>query len=300
MISLCTVVNANIEKYFESIFLESIINKTEHITEVLIAKIDADPSFIEEWTVGSIKFTKFGCPTLEIVAIIDHGIQHALALHACIDRAKNDLVFISDPDLFFYNPIDKIYLTLMQEHDLHIIGCSHHHSINYANTFFPNQSSMLVNKKNLPDSKFLENKLKKRGYELDPPWVDEDSSFNGKYLIPGAIPEYAHLFPHKKGLFETSCNLWIVSQENNWKWLSFQTLDCHIYTTLYHKCYHNNGYVKIPKPKNLKLMYHINRGYTIARELAQIELHETINSGIMASKEYEQYKKEHELSKLEE
>jgi hypothetical protein len=274
MISLCTAVNEPIETYFEKIFLDSIIKKTKLVTEVLIAKIDADASFIQEWTVGSIKFTKFGCPTLNVLGVIEQGIQHALSMHACIDKAKNDLVFISDPDLFFYNPVDEIYFNLMQEHNLQIIGCSHHHAINYANTFFPNQSNMLLNKKYLPDDKFLKNKLKKRGYELAANFVVEESNFPGKFLIPGAIPEYGNLFPNKEGLFETSCNLWIVSQLNNWKWLSFQTLDCNTYNTLYHKCYHNNGYIKIPRPKNSKLIYHINRGFTIATHIDEDEFKE--------------------------
>lgn len=298
MISLCIVVNDSIEKYFSKIFLESAKNKLKLVTEIIIAKIDADESFVEEGTIGCIKYTKFGCTTLKHVEVIDQGIQHALALHACIDKAVNDLVFISDPDIFFYGPVDEIYFDLMQEHDLQIIGCSHHHAINYANTFFPNQSNMLLNKKYLPDDKFLENKLKKRGYELDANWVVEESNFPGKFLIPGAIPEYGHLFPNKKGLFETSCNLWIVSQLNNWKWLSFQTLDCNIYNTLYHKCYHNNNYVKIIRPKNRKLIYHINRGFTISQALEQTNPDDLENTDVY--KTYDKFIKNYEASKSEE
>lgn len=296
MISLCIVVNDSIEKYFGKIFLDSVKYRLKLITEILIAKIDADESFVEEGTIGCIKYTKFGCTTLDIVAAVDHGIQNALSVHACIDRAKNDLIFLCDPDIFFYTCVDEIYYNLMQEYNLQIIGCSHHHAIKYANTFFPNQN-ILLNKKHLPDDKFLENKLKKRGYELASTWVEEESNFPGKFLIPGAIPEYAHLFPNQQGIFETNCNLWIVSKKNNWKWLSFQTLDCHVYKTIHNRCYHNNGYVKSPKINPSKLIYHINRGYTIAKQLEQIELHQSENNSII---DYEQYIKEYELSKLEE
>jgi hypothetical protein len=290
MISLCTVTLDCLEKYFEKIFLDSILRKTKLISEVLLAKVDAEKSFYKEWQVGSIKFIKFGCPNYQI-----HGIQHAIGLHECIDRAKNDYIFLSDPDLFFYNAADEIYFDLMKEHNLNIIGCSHHHSVEHSATFFPNQISLLVRKNDLPTPKFLENKLKIRGYKSEENQVNLKTNFPGKYLIPGAIPEYVDLFPNKNGLFETGCNLWIFNKERNWKWLAFQTLDCNTYSTLYHKCN-----LKIPRPQKQKLLYHCNHGTTIGLELDQIILHGSKPSGMMVEERYAKFKKEYELSKLEE
>lgn len=289
MISLCAVTLDCLEKYFEKIFLESILSKTKLISEVLLAKVDAEPSFYKEWQVGSIKFIKFGCPNYQ-----EHGIQHALGLHACIDKSKNDYVFLSDPDLFFYTAVDEIYFKLMEAHDLNVVGCSHHHSVEHSSTFFPNQISLLVKKSDLPDHRFLENKLKKRGYKASENIVDIRSNFNGKYLVPGAIPEYVDLFPNKTGLFETGCNLWILSKDKNWKWLAFQTLDCNTYSTLYHKCN-----IKLPRPKKQKLLYHCNHGTTIALELDQIILHGSKPSGMMVEERYDRFKKEYDLSRLE-
>lgn len=290
MISLCTVTLDCLEKYFEKIFIESILNKTKMITEVLLAKVDADDSFYKEWQIGNIKFIKFGCRNYQ-----KFGVQHALGLHSCIDKAKNDYIFMCDPDLFFYNAVDEIYFNLMKENNLHIVGCSHHHSVGHANTYFPNQINLLTRKSYLPDQKFLENKLKIRGYKLSENILEEESSFPGKYLIPGVIPEYVHLFPNKEGLFETGCNLWIYSKQENWRWLAFQTPDCNRYSTLYHK-----SNIKITRPKIEKLIYHCSHSTTIALELEQIELHGSKPSGMMVVERYNKYNKEYELSKIEE
>ena len=70
MISLCSVTLDCLERYFEPIFLESVTKKTKFISEVLLAKVGAEPSYYEEWQVGSIKFIKFGCNTYHQ----EHGI----------------------------------------------------------------------------------------------------------------------------------------------------------------------------------------------------------------------------------
>ncbi len=97
----------------------------------------------------------------------------------------------------------------------------------------------------------------------------EDKNFvpcPGKFLVQGAIPEFAERFPHhNKGpkeqpigfWWDIGCNLYLWNEERNGRWIGFPTLDTHVYRP---GVYRSNFKLK-EKFKNIPLVYHLNNGY---------------------------------------
>ena len=238
MISVCMVTLDGIEHYTD-IACKSICKNTSLVSEVLIAKIDSPLSFKEEWKVGSIEFKRFGNFT---VGRRQQGVEHGLGLHACIERSKNQYLMFHDPDVFFYKPVDKIFMDFMEKYNLDIIGVSHAVSVKMGYSYFPYLSCCMLKKDKLPDQTWLE--IKDEAGEMHP----------GKLLIrPGLDANIKALFPNPAGDFDTGSLLWLWAKEQNWKWLAFQTADVHTYTGAF-----NRGSVKITEKFNPKqpLLYH--------------------------------------------
>lgn len=217
MISICAVVLDSI-KHYEDIFLASILKKTSLVTEVILAKNDSGLSFYEEWEERGIKFKKFGNRD-EFTKGAVCGQQHGYGLNNAIDRATNDLVLLSDPDIFFYSAVDDFYFQLMMKHGLNAVGCSHHSATELGQRFFPWHGNVLLKKSELPTSTWLEGELEVKG----------------KFLLPGAGYSQRATYPNPDGNFDTSSGLWLWSNEQNWKWLSFQTTCANVYSTVYYR-----------------------------------------------------------------
>jgi len=250
MISLCTVIINGMDKFLE-ILSESICKKTKLISEVVIAVINGNNKEVK-WEERNIKFQKFNCHLEQ-----HFPYHHALGLHECIERANNKYIMMCDPDIFFANSIDEIYLDTINRYNLDFIGISHHAATNQAALYFPYIMNILVEKSALPNNDFLKNHLRIRPTILRSiPEPDEANLqlMNGKYLLTGPIEKYINNFPNKNQncIFDVGCNLYLWSEQQKWKWLSFQTLDCHWYTTTYFRSNVKN--LKIP-PKQ-KLLYH--------------------------------------------
>jgi hypothetical protein len=239
MISLCAVELEGLQ-IFTDLLIKSAAKNTKLISEILIAKIGVglEPNTISYY-VDKIKVTKFNFPLTQRT---QQGVEHALGLHACIDRSQTEYIFLSDPDIIYYSPVESLYLDLMNKHDLNIIGASHHSAAIMAYTFFPWIGNCLIKKANLPEQDFL------KGYLKDGP-----IPMDGKFLIPNKIDEFVNDFPNPKGHFDTGSNMTIWNKCKNGKWLSFQTIDCHHYTTTYCRGNVKLNY-KLPK---MKLFYHL-------------------------------------------
>jgi len=238
MISLCTVELEGLE-IFTDLLIKSLVKNTKLISEVLIAKIGVGlESNTVSYDIDRIKITKFN---YSLAQRTQQGVEHALGLHACIDRSQTEYIFLSDPDIIYYSPVESLYLDLMTQYNLNIIGASHHSAAIMAYTFFPWIGNCLIKKSNLPDENFLEGYLK-----------DGTIPMNGKFLIPNKIDEFVNDFPNPKGHFDTGSNMTIWNKYKNGKWLSFQTIDCHNYTTTYCR-----GNVKPHRLPKMKLFYHL-------------------------------------------
>jgi hypothetical protein len=236
MISLCTVIIDSVTPFLKT-YKDWVTTKTKLIKEVCFCKVDAAPDFYHEETINNITFKTFGTELYN--CSMNPGNQHALGMHACIDRAAQPYIFLCDPDIFFYTYVDEIYFNLMQEHKLDIIGASHHASTKIAQGFFPWHGNLLVLKDKLPTQDWLKGAL----------------PIDGKYLLMN-IQERRELFPSKNKNFDTGSHLWLWGHEQKWRWLAFQTLDCHIYTTIHYK---NNIKLRINFKKQ-KLLYHAVSG----------------------------------------
>lgn len=250
MITLCTVVPESYEDFFNC--MKSSMVNLKHISEVLVAVVgNSKEESISQWEENGVDFVKFNAYT----PLPEHG--HSMGLHACIDRSKNDLLLFCDPDLVFLNSVDQIYLDLMEKYELDYVGCSHHSAVANAYSFFPYLMNSLVDKRQLPPIDWLQGHLKFRNGCIMVEQLKENDDYElatGKFLISSPIPGYWDKLPNIKPnvFFDTGINLCLWSQEQNWKWLSFQTADAHLYTTKYYK---SNFKMKDRLPLE-KLIYH--------------------------------------------
>lgn len=260
MISLATVFVEKTTEY-QQVFLSSVLEKTELISEVMICCVERPADFREEWTERNIKFIKFG-PSAPYAykPISYHGpsLQHGLGIHACIDAASNDHVFCSDPDVFFYTAVDKIYLDLMNKYKLNYVGCGRHSAGNdCCYGYFPYIHNCLVRRSDLPDESFMEGEYTRQRVEKEISDYDPNSApevFPGKFLFPMRIESYDHYFPYPDRAYDTAMYLYVWAKQQDWRWLSFVTPDRYNYTTQYFRT-SDNLKIKDRLPFQ-KLLYH--------------------------------------------
>lgn len=212
MISVCTVICGPCKRYLD-IYKNSIVNRTKHINEVLICDIDKEPDCQHEEIINGIKFIYFSIPPTTHAPL--HTVGHSYGLHECIKRANEDYVLLCDPDIFFYKGADEFYLDLYNKYNLTFIGITHHNAIQNCNGFFPYIGNLLIKKEKLPNDNFL----------------NEFKRIPNKYLLPGGITEIMHLYPKPDGACDTGFHLWYWHHLTQCRWLSFQTLDVHAYTS---------------------------------------------------------------------
>lgn len=258
MISLCTVILDNIIEHSE-ILLESIKEKTTGISEVLMAKVDSDSDYYEEYKLrNNIVVKKFGAPVdKKYNTSLEYG--HALGLHECIDKASKEWIMICEPDLFFYTDVPKLYFETIEKYNLNIIGISHHNGIGESVGFFCYPMNSMMRKSSLPkNGEWMKKhnahiKIGRGIIGIAPPELDEKYKIvDEKYLLQGVIPEIYHKWPNPEGWFDIGCNLWLWNEDMKGKWLSFQTMDTHIYSTNVYK----TNFKLRDRFKKQKLLYH--------------------------------------------
>jgi len=242
MITVCTVTLDAIKANFE-VYFQSVTNRTKLVSEVLVAHVDKTHDYYDECIINNIIVKQFGIKGFN--ERLWQGIEHGLGLHACIDRSTNDWLLFHDPDVFFYEPVDEIFYNLSLQNSLDIVGVSHPCATLLAYSFFPYLSCSLVNKNKLPSSEWLKGKI----FSCDEPTIRMD----GKYLIRmNPIKETLNDFPNPKGDFDTGSYLCLWAKQNNWSWLSFQTMDIHNY----YMSYNRGNKIKSLKLPKTKLLYH--------------------------------------------
>lgn len=239
-ISLCTVSIKILEPYLE-LMIKSALERL-HLHEIIIC--NSDLNFIIPETgkkIGDVTIRRINLPDVYDIDRETPSMGHALGLHECIDKAQGDYIFFCDPDVIFYNAVDKIYLEFMTKYNLNYIGCAHESADTSPYKFFPTIINSLVRKDQLPDADFLKDYLhynpSPRLFIIDYKYYKKAPS---KYLIIGGIPEMVHKFkipPEKvrECCFDTGCNLYLWALEKNWRWLSFVTYDSQNYKTSYYR-----------------------------------------------------------------
>ena len=250
MISICTVTYGNMDDYIR-VFIDSIRRRTTHVTEVIIVKVDApEDGLINAWTQNQTVFKNIGYNLL-------HHLQgypspawaymvcgHSFGLHHALECSTGKYIWFSDPDVFFLNRVDQIYLDLMAKHSLDIIGVSHFNTKEQSYGHFPCVINCLVKRNTLPEAGWLEGQLWIRSgmqvIENPQPLIETP----GKYLVPFPVPEHQHEFPNPAGMFDTGCNLWLWNLQRGGRWLGF-------YLDQWHNCFkYNRGFGKLLYPLN--------------------------------------------------
>jgi len=240
--------------------LESIARYTRHTTEVILAQNDLEEGEGWQKTLGKITVKCVGTG-LEFTTPPQERLPsrlHALGLHYALQQAANDHVLVTDPDLFFCAATDEIYLRLMEKHNLFAVGVSTHKPPLLVQTFFPCPYCMLLRKSRLPGPEFLAGSQPIRLPGKEGEEVTYFDMPDGKYLVPGPLKEHWLKFPNPKGTYDTTCNLWLWCQQNDWRWLSFQTVDWHNY---YSNLYRTNFGLRDKLPRE-RLLYHLVGGTT--------------------------------------
>lgn len=248
MISFCvTLLKTHYQRYFP-ILLESIVNYCPLVDEIIVCKNEEEKSYEEKFNYSGKYVKIYGCEyNKPIYGYNIQSIDHALSMHQCIDKTKNDYIFLCDPDIFFYNEIDVFYINLIKKYKLNVVGTPYINANNPLNKLpsiqgnFPALMNCLVKKSDLPPKNWLNKFLKIANME-----------YTGKYLIPiiNLPKEILQKFPNPEGHIDTSFLLCLWAMESKWNWLSFLPEDGHNYCSKYYR-----GNVKI-KEKPMKLFYH--------------------------------------------
>lgn len=242
MISICSVILKHNEKY-KHIFLESIEQRLSHVSHVYLARVDKKEGR-KEYKIGNINVLEFAtkCPS--------DIFGHCWGMHKCIDKVQTKYLLMSDPDLFYYQNADEFYLEKMHKHNLKMIGISHHAAMGLAMLYFPCAQNALIKKENLPPKGWMSGQF------------DESSKYDGYYLMEKPWfskhcnpKNIRHKFPNKSNPdpgYDVGSSLYLWMEENNWKWLSFNTMDTRLYRTGIYK----TNFKLREKFKNKNLVYH--------------------------------------------
>lgn len=256
MLTICTVSHPILEETgVMDIFQQSILEKLKLANEVIVVQFAGDDF---ETMTGGVRFKYVNCQiNVPMCPDTQGGTEHAFALHRGLEEVTNDFVMFSDPDLFFYAEVDRIYLEIIQQHSLDMVGVSHQDAASLAHRFFPVITNMIVKRKSLPPKDWLKNKIRvHKSYHLDD---NTGAVVDGMYLIPGAVPSLVDKYPNPDGRFETGNLLLPWALETEIKWLSFQTPDCHNYFMMYNKS-NVKSIGKLPKQP---LLFHSTHSVTL-------------------------------------
>lgn len=222
MISLCVAITDNNTSALQ-LLLASLQGKMSLISEILVADFNhlglARDATSEIDGVPVIQF-KYDYPVTNCYA-------HAIGLHQCIRRAKNDCLITADHDVIILNKNwDKIFFDIFTDHNISMLGLQHYKVVeDQAFKSFPTVITAMLRKSSLPGPDFLDGLLKYR-YSIHPeendPLDDYPVQHENLFMIQTPIPSKRSLFPNPEGHFDTGCNFWIWATEQNWRWMAFK------------------------------------------------------------------------------
>jgi hypothetical protein len=257
MISVCTVLlNSKVECL--KIWLESIRRKATIISEVLIADVNPTkkPEEILKLCRGlNARILPVKCVPLD---------GHAIGLHTCINNATNEIILISDNDVFHYmHGFDKFLLDTHDKYGLLLTGVCHWSHFQ-AFDHFPMVVTLLARKKDFPPKEFLSERLllDRSGYKVgvgSRPGVKmhRGRSASGHWLLAGPVDGYWDKFPHPKWMFDVGSNLYTWVKESNGKWIAFSN-EVHEGKIYYTKNF--NNFKLNDDFGNQKILFHQTRG----------------------------------------
>lgn len=262
MISICTVIYGDMEAYIR-VLKSTVRLKTKHVHEMIIVQADASQdNTIKTWnqngvTCKIIGYNLYqhvqGCPSPKWADMV---CGHAMGLHHAIEQSSGEYVMLSDPDVFFLDYVDDIYLSFMARYNLDIIGVSHFNPTAQCYQYFPCIINCLMRRDKMPPSNWLQGQLWVRSAMQMANNPVPITPVDGKYLIPGPIPELYGCFPSPHAEFDAGCNLWLWNHQQGGRWLAF-----HLNSG--DTCRGNYGWDKLMYPLNYNTRsYNTNFGLT--------------------------------------
>lgn len=227
MITLCIPISDNRQDCLPYL-LKSLYNNSSIITEILIADVNILGHAQNK------QYLTYGIPTTQFIVNVDdilkhphlkdkHLLVHPLGLHACIDKAQNEYLLLSDHDIIFITDVGKLFAETIEKYNLSIIGIelnTPYENNCYLN--FPAVSAAMVKKSTLPPPDYLKGKLQYKPYI----YLNQQHEISkyppapGKYLVPSPVLDIAKHFPNPEGMFDVGCNLWYWYKDK--KWLTLQ------------------------------------------------------------------------------
>lgn len=226
MISFCSaVISKNLEDYL-SILTDTLCRHTKYVKEVILVKTDLRrDKLIKSWSKNGIEFKLFGLKQYNPICPFGLNWQkmicgHAMGLYQAIQQSTQKYVWMSDPDVFLFTSVDKIYLDLINKHDLNLIGVSHFNAEMQSYEFCPCIINCMVKKEDLPPPNWLGGFQAQTSMKISDP-TQNVFSVGDCWLIPGYLPEHVNSFPNPSGIFDAGCNLWLWNELKKGKWLSF-------------------------------------------------------------------------------
>ena len=266
MISFCcAVIGKNLNDYL-AILTDTLCKHTTHVKEVIFVQTDfRKDRLLRYWNKNGIDFKLYGMKPLDPPCPRNLTWEkticgHASGLHQALNKASQEYVWMSDPDIFLFSSVDQIYLDLMKKYELNLIGISHFNPEGQSYGYFPCIINCMMKKSNLPEENWLGGFQAQTGMRLDQNGENVFSVGNN-WIIPGPLKEYCNSFPNPNGIFDAGCNLWLWNEQKQGRWLSL-TLDTRSYYS--EKFLKDNcGFVELVYPLNYNTSnYKTNFGLT--------------------------------------
>lgn len=221
-ITLCSVVTKPLLNYLP-VFLYSVRQHTSLVEEIILVQTDAESEGLL-WSDDELGVKLYGFPFAEQFGHPDYFrmiLGHAMGLHYAIDLVKTPYCWLSDPDIFLFNPVDEIFIYLLEYFQLNIVGIGHFNVREQSYLDFPCVTNCLLRTKDLPPADWLKEDLIVRTSMIEGHDSRDLGVLHRKYyLAPCKVRE--SVFPNPSGYFDVGCNLYLYGHEQSWRWLSFR------------------------------------------------------------------------------
>lgn len=250
------------------VLAHSICLQAKEVKEVIIIQIgDNEQRLVATWETSGVSFQYWEQPLFDApnnlykpFAMMVAG--HALGLHHGLNKASQPFVWFCDPDVFLLSNVDQVFLQLMEDHAVDLIGVSHFNTSSQSYLDFPCVISLMARRSFLPDREWLAGDL----YIQSGMTLKENPErllpIDGAYLLPGPPPSWNE-YPNPQGIFDIGCNLWYWNKLRRGRWLAFD---------LEHRQTHGNfGLPQLVYPMNYTSdRFHSN--FDLEADLGQKEL----------------------------
>ena len=226
MISFCcAVATKNLDDYLETL-TDSLARYTTLVKEVIFVNTDIEEDrVLRSWSKNNIDFKMYGlkqfdpaCPRPKLWEKMICG--HASGLYQAIQRATQEYVWMSDPDVFLLGHTDQVFVGLMDSYNLRLIGVSHFNWEGQSYGCSPCIINCMMRKEHLPKPNWLGGFHAQLGMKIEHNSTNV-FSVGDCWLIPGPLPDYQNSFPNPSGIFDTGCNLWLHNEQHEGRWMSF-------------------------------------------------------------------------------